>query len=45
MFRYPWGVAVNERDEIVVTDNDNNRVQLFSSDGTCLKSFGREGDK
>ena len=41
----PWGVAVNERDEIAVTDNDNNRIQVFSSDGTYLRSFGRKGDK
>ena len=41
----PWGVAVNERDQIAVTDDDNNRVQVFSSDGTYLRSFGRQGDK
>ena len=38
--------AVNERDdETGVTDNGNNRVQLFTSDGTYLKSFGTKGDK
>ena len=41
----PYGVAVNERDEIVVSDIDNHRVQVFSSDGTYLRSFGRKGDK
>ena len=41
----PYGVAVNERDEIAVTDNKNHRVQVFSSDGTYLRSFGRKGDK
>ena len=41
----PYGVAVNERDEIAVTEIGNNRVQVFSSDGTYLRSFGREGDK
>ena len=45
MLSTPWGVAVNERDEIAVTDNGNNRVQLFNSDGTYLRSFGRKGDK
>ena len=45
MLSKPWGVAVNERDEIAVTDNGNNRVQLFSSDGTYLRSFGRKGGK
>jgi len=45
MLRAPWGVAVNERDEIAVTEVGNNRVQLFSSDGTYLRSFGTKGDK
>ena len=45
MLNYPWGVAVNERDEIAVTDFDNHRIQVFNSNGTYLRSFGREGDK
>ena len=40
----PWGVAVNERNEIAVTDFVQ-RVQIFSSDGTYLRSFGTEGDR
>ena len=44
-FNAPWGVAVNERNEIAVTDSDNNRVQIFSSDGTYLRSFGSGGDQ
>ena len=43
MFDGPWGVAVNERNEIAVTDRYNNRVQIFSSDGTYLRSFGSKG--
>ena len=45
MFNAPWGVAVNERNEIALTDSDNNRVQIFSSDGTYLRSFGSKGDQ
>ena len=45
MLLNPWGVAVNERDEIVVTEQGNHRVQVFSSDGTYLRSFGRQGNK
>ena len=45
MLRNPWGVAVNERNEIAVSEVDNNRIQVFSSDGTCLRAFGRKGDK
>ena len=45
MLRKPWGVAVNERNEIVVSEVGNHRIQVFSSDGTYLRSFGRKGDK
>ena len=45
MFNRPWGVAVNERNEIAVTDSCNNRIQVFSSDGTLVRSFGTEGNK
>jgi len=45
MFNGPRGVAVNKSDEIAVTDEGNNRIQIFSSDGTYLRSFGRKGDK
>ena len=43
--RFPWGVAVNARDEIAVTDSGKHRVQIFNSDGKHLRSFGREGNK
>ena len=45
MFKGPWGVAVNARDEIAVTDHCNHRVQIFNSDGNYLRSFGRKGNK
>ena len=45
MFNWPWGVAVNERNDIAVTDVGNNRIQVFSSDGTVLRTFGTKGDK
>ena len=44
-FWFPWGVAVNEHDQIAVTDVHNERVQLFSSDGTHLTSFGKKGNR
>ena len=44
-FDYPWGMTVNEHNEIAVTDREYSRVQVFSSDGTCLRSFGSEGDQ
>ena len=39
----PWGVAVNDRDEIAVIELWNSRVSVFSSDGTHLRSFGSNG--
>ena len=42
-FKYPYGVAVNVRDEIVVADQCNHRVQVFDSNGTFLRSFGHKG--
>ena len=44
MVNSPRGVAVNDHDEIAVTEFRNNRVSVFSSDGTHLRSFGRIGD-
>ena len=37
MFKYPKGVAVTEKDEIVVADQLNDRVQVFDSNGTFFK--------
>ena len=43
MFKYPYGVAVSDGDEIVVADYANHRVQVFDSNGTFLRSFGLRG--
>ena len=43
-FHCPYGVAVNDRDEIVVADNWNHCVQVFDSNGNFLRSFGRRGE-
>ena len=44
MLKGPWGMAVNDQNEIAVTEVWNHRVSVFSSDGTHLRSFGREGN-
>ena len=43
-FHRPYGVAVNDMDEIVVADNWNHCVQVFDSNGNFLRSFGRRGE-
>ena len=40
MLKYPHAVAVNDSDEIIVTDGGNHRVQVFDNNGTFLRSFG-----
>ena len=44
MFNNPLGVAVTDKDEILVADCLNHRVQVFDSNGTFLRSFGRKGE-
>ena len=41
----PWGVAVNEQDEIAVSNVGNHKIHLFKSDGTLKKCFGQQGAK
>ena len=43
ILKNPWGVAVNEQDEIAVSDTGNHKIHLFKSDGTHIRSFGGEG--
>ena len=43
ILKYPWGVAVNEQDEIAVSDVGNHKIHLFKSDGTHIRSFGAKG--
>ena len=43
ILKNPCGVAVNEQDEIAVSDFGNHKIHLFKSDGTHIKSFGGEG--
>ena len=44
MFKFPYGLAVSYRDEIVVADSQNHRVQVFDRNGTFLRSFGHKGE-
>ena len=43
ILKLPWGVAVNEQDEIAVSDLGNHEIHLSRSDGTHIKSFGGKG--
>ncbi len=43
-FRVATGVAVGPADRVYVADFYNNRIQVFSADGTLLGVFGDAGD-
>ena len=44
MLNSPMGMAVTAKNEVVVADNQNHRVQVFDSNGTFLRSFGHKGE-
>jgi tripartite motif-containing protein 71 len=42
---YPHGIAMSSKKEIIVTDCENQRVEVFSETGKLQKSFGEEGTR
>ena len=39
----PWGVAVNQRGEVIVAETSGHCVSIFSPEGEKLRSFGSYG--
>ena len=39
----PWGVAIHQNGEMVVTEWCGNRISVFSPSGEKLRSFGKRG--
>merc|ERR1719481_2030560 len=44
-FTEPSGVAVTEKNEIVVADTNNHRIQVFDKDGNFKFQFGEVGKR
>ena len=40
---YPWGVAVNQRGEIIVAESGGHCISIFSPSGGKIRSFGSFG--
>ena len=38
--KHPWGIAVNDSNEIFVSDMENNRIVVFNEYGEFVRSFG-----
>ena len=39
----PWGVAVSQRGEIIVTEHVRHCISIFSPSGEKIRTFGRKG--
>ncbi|RMF32351.1 MAG: 6-bladed beta-propeller, partial [Candidatus Nitrosothermus koennekii] len=44
-FNEPTGIAVDNKDRIIVADTYNHRIQVFDSNGKFLFKFGSKGDE
>ncbi len=42
-FSNPWGIAVNQLNQLIVADSGNNCVQVFDKEGKFLYKFGSSG--
>lgn len=42
-FHYPFGIAINDSDDVYVTDTMNDAVLKFANDGTYLSQWGGHG--
>ena len=42
-FQGPSGLSIDANDNIYVTDKNNNRIQVFTSDGQFITKFGEPG--
>ena len=41
----PWGVAVNQRGEVVVVEHDIHCVSIFAPSGEKIRTFGSQGSR
>ncbi len=39
----PWGVAINHRGEVVITEHNGHCISVFTPSGNKLRSFGMRG--
>ena len=41
--KHPWGVAVNQKGEVIVAEGSGHCISIFSQTGDKLRSFGSKG--
>ncbi|HJT49034.1 MAG TPA: Ig-like domain-containing protein [Nitrososphaeraceae archaeon] len=42
-FNYPQGIAIDSKGNVYVADSGNNRIQVFSDNGTFIRAWGSTG--
>lgn len=42
-FSFPRGLVVNQKDNVIVSDSSNHRIQIFDQEGACVRSIGSRG--
>ena len=43
-FNQPYGIATNSKQEIIVCESTNNRIQVFNDQGQFIRKFGTNGN-
>ena len=43
-FNYPWGIDLDQSENIYVADWRNNRIQIFDKNGNFLESISKYND-
>jgi len=43
-FKYSYGVTVNSKGDILVSDESNHRIQIFDFEGKFISTFGSKGN-
>ena len=43
-FRHPFGIAMGKDNLVYVSDSYNDRIQVFTTNGTYIKSIGSSGN-
>jgi len=44
-FNCPNGIATDSKGNLLICDSDNNRIQIFDSDGKFISKFGSKGNQ
>ena len=42
-FNFPYGIAINQSGYVYVTEWNNNRIQVFDSEGNFIRKWGSSG--